>query len=393
MFQPPSRQRASPPPSSVRRSLHDRIIETLHYFGEEVEGRRVGGLGEAQAAGYIAGRLRRADYSAAVQSFKSGIGEQIPLAARAVAGGVCGRAAAPVRERAYGALLVALAAVCLGAVLALLLAESGVLPAAYGPLRRLSKGKTSQNVIAGRPARGKKMARRLLIIAPLDGPPRPALQRQGLLLLLAACGVELMCVLGLLLGGAPALRSLTGVSAVVVALLGIWVLARRVRFAPLPAIYGAGELTALAMIAEELEPLQSVEVWVLALGGSTVGSENIRTLLAHYPFAPAETCVINLHNLSGGQPVFVTREGLLRERRSDRMLLAAAAETDAADITIDAEPRRLRERTLAHALLLQGYRTLTISSHSHRSLYTSPDPETIERCVRLVLGMVRALDR
>jgi hypothetical protein len=167
---------------------------------------------------------------------------------------------------------------------------------------------------------------------------------------------------------------------------------RRWRSGPFPAIYGAGELATLLMVAEELESLQAVEVWILALGGSTVGSENIRTLLAHYPFTPAETCVINLHNVVGGQPVFVTREGLLRERRSDRMLLAAAADADAADIAIDAEPRRLRERTLAHALLQQGFRTLSISSHAHRARYTSPDPETIERCVRLVLGLVRSLD-
>src|SRR3954454_17385676 len=75
----------SPPPPSpmprdpdravlVRRALKERLLETLRHFGEEIEVRRVGGLGEAQAAGYVAGRLQRAEQQATVLSVTSGVG-------------------------------------------------------------------------------------------------------------------------------------------------------------------------------------------------------------------------------------------------------------------------------------------------------------------------------
>jgi hypothetical protein len=246
--------------------------------------------------------------------------------------------------------------------------------------------------VAGRAAKGKQSRWRVVIVAPLDGPPRPLLSRGGLIVLLVTLLVELLAVVGLMLNPSFGLRLVVSTGSLVALGMGIVLLFRRAIPSPLPAIYGAGELATLLMIAEELEPLQSVEVWVIALGGSTVGTENIHALLEHYPFSPVDTYVINLHNITAGQPVFVTREGVLRERRSDRVLLAGAADTDAADVTIDAEPRRVRERTLAQAMLQQRFRAITISSHSSASPFTSPDPATIEHCVRLVVGMVRRLD-
>ena len=72
----------SPPPPSpmprdpdravlVRRALQDRLLETLRYLADEIEVRRVGGLGEAQATGYVAGRLQRAEQQATVMSFRT----------------------------------------------------------------------------------------------------------------------------------------------------------------------------------------------------------------------------------------------------------------------------------------------------------------------------------
>ena len=97
--------------------------------------------------------------------------------------------------------------------------------------------------------------------------------------------------------------------------------------------------------------------------------------------------------MTTGQPVFVTREGLLRELRSDRRLLALASEADAADVTINAEPRQLRARTLAALPLRRGYAGISISSHPDMRGVTNPDPGTLERCVRLIVGMIRQLDR
>ncbi len=96
--------------------------------------------------------------------------------------------------------------------------------------------------------------------------------------------------------------------------------------------------------------------------------------------------------MTTGQPVFVTREGVLRERRSDRRLLALASAADAADVTIDAQPRRLRTRTLVALPLERGYSGISISSHSGFGAVATPEPGTLERCVRLIVGMIRQLD-
>jgi hypothetical protein len=187
-------------------------------------------------------------------------------------------------------------------------------------------------------------------------------------------------------------RILVGGCALVVALIGLAVLRRLLLPGLLPAIHGAGELTTLLMVAEELAPLQTIEVWMVALGGGSVGHESIHALIERYPFSPNDTCIINLHNITAGQPVFVTREGVLRDRRSDRVLLALASDTDASDISIDAEPRRLRQHTLAQAFHRLSYRAISISSHSDTSVFASIDAGTVERCVRLVVGMLRGLD-
>lgn len=389
MFLPPGQSPTPPATPSraggVRRALPDRILETLRYFSDEIELRQAGGLGEAQAAGYVAGRLRRADYAAAVQSFRTGAGERLPLGLLTLLASACGVAAI-----AYP-LTVVIVAALVGVLLALLL----VLAELEGPepLRRLLRGKTSQSVVAGRAATGKNASTRVVILAPLDGPPQPALGRQGVVLLLGLLIAEAVGVIGVLAGGGAAWRSFVGICGSLIAIVGVWLLVRRLLPTPLPAIHGAGELTTLLMLAEELDPLQTIEVWIVALGGSSVGHESIRALIERYPFAPGDTYVINLHHISAGQPVFVTREGVLRERRSDRVLFALASDADAADIAIDAAPRRLRQRTLAHSLMQRGFRTITISSHSMSSSYTSPDATTIERCVGLVVGMITRMDQ
>ncbi len=358
-------------------------METLRYLSDEIEARRAGGLGEAQAAGYLAGRLRRANYAATVLSFRTGIGEALPLILAASLG-------------AAGALLAAwatyppaqgLAVIVIIVALALFWTD---LEGAQ-PLRRLLKGRLSQSVVAVRAASG-RLRWRVVVLAPLDSPPRSALGRRGIRIILLALGAALVGAIIFALTSAPVWRLLLAGSAIVLAGGAITVALRSALPAPWPAIHGAGDLAALVMTAESLEPLVHVEVWFAALGGSTISHANVEALLARYPFSPVDTCFINLHAIAAGQPVFVTREGLLRERRSNRMLLALADETDAADVSIDAEPRRLQQRTLAHALLRHGQRVITISSHSDATPFTSPDAATIERCTRLVTGMIRGLE-
>jgi hypothetical protein len=159
-----------------------------------------------------------------------------------------------------------------------------------------------------------------------------------------------------------------------------------------PAIAGTGELAVLVAVAEELGALQRVELWTVALGAVSIGDSGMRHLLERYPFEQG-TYFVNLHHLAVGQPAYVTREGILRERRSDRTLLALASGADAADVSINAEPRQLRQHTLAALPLRWGYPTLTITTHADQRGWTSTDPATLERCVKLVVGIVRALDQ
>lgn len=389
---PPSRKSPLPPPESwsgaPRRALHERIVETLRYLSEEVDTRRVGGLGEAQAAGYVAGRLRRAEYAAAVQSFRAGVSERPLLALIALLGAVGGALSAFAWSGGLSVAGMVITLVCL----ATLLLELGALGFRAGALRRLLRGKLSQSVIAPRAAHQRQARWRVVVLAPLDGPPQSALRRQELWLLFSALITSVLASGVALFSTALIWRVPASGSAIVLLILAGIVLLRRAAPTLLPAVHGAGELTTLLMVADELPPLKQVEVWMVALGGGSIGHESVRALIERYPFSPSDTWVINLHNITAGQPVFVTREGVLRERRSASVLRGLASDTDAADLTIDAEPRRLRERTLAQPLLRQGFRAMTISSHSDASPFTSPEGATIERCVRLVVGIIRGLD-
>src|SRR5215213_4890987 len=87
----------SPPPPSpmprdpdravlVRRALQDRLLETVRYLADEIEVRRAGGLGEAQAAGYVAGRLQRAEQQATVVSFRAATARIVALIAVIILG-------------------------------------------------------------------------------------------------------------------------------------------------------------------------------------------------------------------------------------------------------------------------------------------------------------------
>jgi hypothetical protein len=387
MFFPPPNQPTPPtPPVSglARRSLHDRIVEVLSYLSDEIDSRRVGGLGEAQAAGYVAGRLRRSEFAAAVQSFRASTDARVAfvgLTALGVLGGVIAVLWVEPLWLIAAELLVLLA-------LILLLAEIE----GPAPFRRTFKGALSQSVVAVRAARARSAHWRVIVLAPLDGSPRLVLSRGWTLLLLAVLLLEAVGIAGVFVAATSGWRVFVGACALIAALIGLAVLRRLLFPGLLPAIHGAGELTTLLMVAEELAPLQTIEVWLVALGGGSVGYESIHALTERYPFLPVDTCIINLHTITAGQPVFVTREGVLRDRRSDRMLLALASDTDAADITIDAEPRRLRQHTLAQAFHRLGYRAISISSHSDTSVFASIDAATIERCVRLVVGMLRGLD-
>ncbi len=372
----------------VRRALQDRLLETLRYLAEEIDLRRVGGLGEAQAAGYVAGRLQRAEQQATVTSFRTGRGPTVAVALLVLLAAMTTAAAAglPPREAFRGPLWAV--PVLLPLLTALVWEEvegAGLIGQALG-------SRSSQSVVGVRAAVSSNRRARLRVVltAPLDRAPQLP-PRRMLLVALVVLGGESIVLAALVATHQPVLRFVVGAGAAILAATAgaflVWSGVRR----PQPAILGAGELATLIAIAEELGELQQVELWTVALGAVSAGDAGIRHLLERYPFG-LDTCFINLHHMTAGQPVFATREGLLRDRRSDRRLLALASEADAADVTINAEPRRIRRRTLAAVPLRRGYRTITITSHPDVRGFVSPNPRTLERCVKLVVGMIRELD-
>jgi hypothetical protein len=293
---------------------------------------------------------------------------------------------------ASAAVLPSLAA---GAALVLVLAAALLWAEIEGPapIGQALGGRSSQSVVGVRAAASSEREPRwrVVLTAPLDSVPQLP-PRRILLALLQIAGMEAILLAAFLVTELAALRwAIAAGSAILLAVVAGMLRGRR-RRGPQPAILGAGELATLIAVAEELGELQQVELWTVALGAGSAGDAGVRDLLERYPFG-FDTCFINLHHMTTGQPVFVTREGLLRERRSDRRLLVVASEADAADVTINAEPRQLRARTLATLLFRRGYRTITISSHADGHGPPQPDPQTLERCVKLVVGMIRELDQ
>ncbi len=382
-FPPPP----TPPPDPdravlLRRPLAERLLETLRYLAEEIEPRRVGRLSEAQAAGYVAGRLNRAEQQAVVLSFRSDAAPWLSWTLLAL-GSWLGGAMSLLVPRPTVLLLSTLWA----ALLALIFWDEQT---GHALVSQALGFRTSQSVVGVRAATA-EVRHRAVVIAPLDGPPRtvsPRLTQLTLAALVAQAG----CELALLAQAGWASRGL--LLAALVLTTGLLALLWWTDHArgPQPGVLGAGELAVLLAISEELEPLAHTELWTVAAGGGMVGDASLRQLLRRYPF-DATTAFINLDRMAGGDPVFVTREGALRQRRSDRRLLALAGAADAHDRRINATPRPLRRRTLARLPLGRGLPTITLTSYTDAPGLRSPDPDTLVRCVYLALGMLRELDR
>jgi hypothetical protein len=367
----------------VRRALQDRLLETLRYLADEIEVRRVGGLGEAQAAGYVAGRLQRAEQHATVMSFEAPTARTGTLVAMIMFGAGISLLPVIVPQRAS----IAAALILLIAIAALFWTE-----VEGSALSNVFGRRTSQSVVGVRAASAGEGRERVRVVltAPLDGAPRlPA--RSVLLLVLEVFGLLTVVLLWLLITMLLPLRWVLLTGACLLALMVVAILVGQWQRRLQPAIAGAGELAVLIAVAEELGVLERVELWTVAVGAASVTDAGMLRLFQSYPFESG-TCFVNLHHMTAGQPVFVTREGSLREVRSSRRLLALASEADAADVTINAEPRQLRARTLAAQPLRRGYPAISISSHPDGRGIATPDPGTLERCVRLIVGMIRQLD-
>ncbi len=388
---------SGPQPGSLLRRLREAPQDAVNRIAGEIGARRATSLGEAQAAAYLDGRLRRAGLRVSADAFRApaGVGwDGLALALLAFVGVIL----------YYWVPLPSLA-----------LSVWNCAIAVVGFLRPsnqfLTHKRPSQNVIATRALEAAPRWR-VVLLAPLDTPPatRQIVRRlsAGMQLLLGrmiACAA--ITVLALLAFFGPfEVRLLLWYAQfvavaylIMLAVLEAWQLRA-------PATAGAanhaGALAAMLESADTLNTLTQTELWAVALGATDSGA-GLADLLRRYPFDPLMTLFIGLESIGSGLLSYVTREGRLPQRSADPLLVRLVAETDAADPLINVEPRPYySEPTLIYALHRARYRNLTIiglngdGSPAQRGSPTDTpdqiDAEMIDRAVRLIVGIVKLID-
>jgi hypothetical protein len=383
---------------SLRR-LREHPLDAVGRIAGEIGPRRPTSLGEARAAAYLDGRLRRAGLRVSADPFRAprSAGADGPLLALPALVSVALYYRLPLPSLALALWGLALAG-------ALLWWPDAVV---------LARKRPSQNVIATR-ASSSAPRRRVVLLAPLDSPQamgrlvrlladdvRPQIGRvaaYGLLALLAL--LALPSSMSFELRRALWLTQFVPIAyLLLLAGLELWLL--RAPTTP-GAISHAGAVAVLLASAEELNALERTELWAVALGATTSGA-GLADFLRRYPFDRELTLFVEIAGIGAGNLSYVTREGALLERPADARLLQLAAAADAADPLIDAEPRAYRrERTIAARLLRAGRRALTITclgadgeTPYRGSLDDTPaaiDGPTLDRAMRLVAGLVRQID-
>ncbi|HEX9372834.1 MAG TPA: hypothetical protein VF897_17610, partial [Roseiflexaceae bacterium] len=342
-------------PGSLLRRLQEDPREAIDWIAGDIGARRATSLGEAQAAAYIDGRMRRAGLRVAADAFRAPAGvrwDGLLLALLAVAG-VALYYWLPLPSLALAGWNLATAT--MGWL------QPGAMP--------LTRKRPSQNVIATRALNGTPRWR-VVLLAALDSPAasgrlarqltagaRPLLGRviaSALIVVLA-----LLALLALPLELRRALwyaQMLPAAYLAILAGLDLWV--ARAPTTPGAANH-AGALAALLESAGALSALEQTELWAVALGATSSGA-GLSDLLRRYPFDREKTLFVGIESIGGGRLSYVTREGLLPQRPADAQLLRLVAGADAADPLIDAEPRPyISEPTLARALP-RDRRALTI---------------------------------
>jgi hypothetical protein len=368
----------------VRNEAHG----VLEHLLAQVGPRRATSREEATAAAYINGRLRGAGLKVSTDRITSARQRSVvpPLLA------LLAIAAALISF--WMPLLSLCAALC---ILCLLLVDSLV-----APLPILAPRRESQNIIATRAVQGsggmlpRAPRWRVILLAPLDSLPFEgglrtlASNHRGALLARLAAVAAITAITAWLTFYGPTLWLL---QLIPVAYLLIYIVIYLLPARTATRDGAAGALAALFEAAHQLHNLQTVELWAVALGSTTTDNSGLHNLIVRYPFPRERTLFIDLAAITSGQLSYSTREGGLRLRPADPLLLRMAAAADAADPAIDAEPRPYyTDGSLAAPLLAAGYRVLTLRTHPRPS-DTSIEPQALERTARLVVGIVRQLEQ
>jgi hypothetical protein len=299
-------------------------------------------------------------------------------------------------------------------LLALLLLGATLYDALGAPIPPVGPRHASQNIVGTRAISGagglapRAPRWRVVLVAPLDTPAAPrglatlaGPGRGAALLRLAAPALLLAAALLIwLLPGRGPWWLLLLPAALIFALLVAGAMGRPPLAAP-PADGGLAALAALVAAATRLGALERIELWAVAVGASGSDPRGIASLLRRYPFERASTLVIAIEQLAGEQLVYATREGGLGARRAHPLLLRLAADSDAADPQIDAEPRALDAAgALATPMRRLGFGAITVAARPNQGSAASGDTPgadaraelLVERAARLVSGIVRRLE-
>lgn len=385
-------------PGSLLRRLREDPQDAIGRIAGELGPRKATSLGEAQAAAYLDGRMRRAGMRVSVDAFRAPVGlpwDGLLIALAALIG------VALYRWLPLPSLFLALWNVGLASVM---------LWRPATPLLR--RRRPSQNVIATR-ALNSPPRWRVVLLAALDAPPASGRLARGLAVgprpligRLAACALIAGLALGALAGPLE-LRRLLWLLQFLPTCYLLLLSALELRLASAPATPGAvnhaAGLAALLHSADLLGTLEQTELWAVALGASDSGA-GLDDLLRRYPFDLSQTMFIGIESLGGGRLSYVTRAGALWRRPADAELLRLVAEADASDPLINAEPRPYTsEPALARPLGRERLRALTViglDADGRPALRGSPsdtpdqvDPAMLDRGFRLLVELVKRIDQ
>jgi len=362
----------------------------IEHLSETIGPRPCGSPGEREAAEWVAGRLRELAFEVTRGTFHCAPGFALTFLLLTLASfaalGLMGRCPAC-------ALAMAIAA------LAGFVAEGLGRPV----VSRLLPQTESRNTVGRRPAPG-RAERVVVVTAHIDSayaglifrPPVVRWFRAIFVGLLAAMAYTVvLCALRLWLAVPDWMTLPAGVHLYLVAIC----LTHQVIWArPVP---GAGDnasgVAALLALAEDLPPLGTTEVWLVATGAEEAGLYGMSHLLASHRFNRERTLFVNIDNVGAGPLRLISHEGILLPMAADAEMLRAAEEAAKA---LGLKPRVEAYRTLpveSAIALIKGYRAVSIMGslrhwHQECDVAGAVDPAVSAQAADLVRQMLLKWD-
>jgi len=272
----------------------------------------------------------------------------------------------------------------------------------------------TQNVSARFPCQAPK--RLLIVTANYDSPQVLPWTRPGFIRWLPLCHTLLVCCMVLMLiscaaegfgvfqgqsGRIDLVARWAGAAILLAAAAALYTGARGANFTP-GANNNASGTALLLALAERLRenPLESMEVWLVATGSKEMWLSGMRQLFRGLEVDKASTFFLNVTGIGAGTLRYVTGEGMLHVYPAGRELLGLAKRNA---LDFDARPMVYRgPPTDALIPLARGYDAMTVMAtveddmpgnwHQESDTVTQIDAATALRAVDYVDTIMRGLD-